>query len=70
MMTSNLTRISIPLARDEARLIIELARKEFRHPREQARLLICEALRARGIVANAQTDAPRDAEGVKHAIEN
>jgi hypothetical protein len=53
MLTQNLTRINVPLARDEAQMIIELARKEFRHPREQARLLIYEALCARGIVDDA-----------------
>jgi len=75
MVTQNLTRINVPLARDEAQMILELARKEFRHPREQARLLVCEALRARGLLTDAsaqstrQTDAAR-AEGVKYAANN
>ena len=57
-MASSFTRIIVPLARDEAQIILELALKEFRHPREQARLLLCEALRARGLLPIAQPAEP------------
>jgi len=65
MLTQSLTRINVPLARDEAQIIVDLARQEFRHPREQARLLIYEALRARGLLPEL-SPAPTAREGVKN----
>ena len=64
---NDLTRISVPLARDEAQIIIELARKEFRHPREQARFLIYEALRARGAIAERIHNPPQPQTGGERA---
>lgn len=37
-------RISFPLTTPQAKTLIDLAEREFRHPREQARYLLLKAL--------------------------
>ena len=43
-------RFSMLLDSNEAALVVETAKVELREPREQARLLIREALHARGLL--------------------
>jgi len=55
MMNETLTRINVPLSDEEAQAIIKMAEAQYRHPREQARYLLREALIHHGLLnaANA-----------------
>lgn len=41
---TTVTRINIPLSADELQSLLEVAKREFRHPRDQARWLLRQAL--------------------------
>jgi hypothetical protein len=41
-------RVTVSLSEPEATTLMKLAAKELRHPREQARLIITQALREEG----------------------
>ena len=45
-------RINVPLSAEESHALIQLAEKEHRHPREQARLIIWRELKRRGMLAS------------------
>ncbi len=52
-------RLTLIISISERDALFRLARQEFRHPREQARMLLREALRARGLIPDAQ-DSRKD----------
>ncbi len=49
-MDISIERINVPLSADESHALIQLAEKEHRHPREQARLIIWKELKRRGFL--------------------
>ena len=48
------TRIVVPLSRDEAVALVKLAEAEFRHPREQARMMLSAELKRQGLLPGAK----------------
>ncbi|MCL5961822.1 MAG: hypothetical protein M1358_21325 [Chloroflexi bacterium] len=53
-----MSSIYVPLPRPVADLLVELALREMRHPRQQAAVLILEGLRSRNLLPEDVTIPP------------
>ena len=56
MATSSLRRIVIPLSGAERSALAELAKRELREPRAQARLILRRELEQRGLLPSTDTN--------------
>lgn len=65
MVNAISTRITVPLSHEEAQAIIKMAETQYRHPREQARFLLREALICHGLLIAA--NAPGGPDGRKES---
>lgn len=45
-----MTKINVPLSQHEVDALVAIANREYRHPREQARFMLREALEQRGLL--------------------
>jgi hypothetical protein len=49
-MEGKMTKINVPLSQPEVDALVAIANREYRHPREQARYMIREALVQQGLL--------------------
>ncbi len=62
-------RITVTLSKVELDALINLAGKEFRHPRLQAKFIICQALEKEGLIETAETALAVSAEVLQDSTE-